>query len=66
MPWRTITDSRAAQTQGIAEELDAAAIDLRGPAQQAVRREYLNIGGEDVLDQTPARCSRRGRRSTGC
>lgn len=47
--------ARAVQTQGIADELDAAAINLRGPAQQAVRRvrEYLNIPGENVLDPHP-------------
>jgi len=47
--------ARAVNTQAIAEELDAAAINLRGPAQQAVRRvrEYLNIPGEQVLDPNP-------------
>lgn len=45
----------AVDTQGLADSLDAAAVNLRGPAQQAVNRVrgYLNIPGDDVLDPNP-------------
>lgn len=42
-------------TQPLANQLDAAAVNLRGPAQQAVNRVrgFLNIPGTDALDPNP-------------
>jgi len=47
--------ARAVDTQGIADTLDTLAVDLRGPAQQAVQRVrgYLNIPGQQALDPSP-------------
>jgi hypothetical protein len=43
------------ETQPLADALDAAAVDLRGPAQRAVQqvRGYLNIPGTNQLDPNP-------------
>lgn len=48
-------NSKAVDTEGLANELDAAATNLRGPEQTAVKgvREYLNIPGTDQLDPNP-------------
>lgn len=46
---------RAVNTEGLAGELETAAVELRGPAQQAATRArgMLNITGEDELDPSP-------------
>jgi hypothetical protein len=48
-------NAQAVNTKPIAEALDALAIDLRGPAQKAVRevRGMLNIPGTNQLDPSP-------------
>jgi hypothetical protein len=48
-------NAQSVNTQPIAETLDALAIDLRGPAQKAVRevRGMLNIFGTNQLDPSP-------------
>lgn len=48
-------NARAVETRPIAETLDTLAIDLRGPAQKAVRevRGMLNIPGTNNLDPSP-------------
>lgn len=48
-------NARAVDTTDLANNLDAAAVNLRGPAQEALRRVrgYLNIPGEQVLDPNP-------------
>jgi hypothetical protein len=52
---QALQGSRAVDTQGVANSLDALAVDLRGPEQQAVQqvRSYLNIPGQQVLDPSP-------------
>jgi hypothetical protein len=48
-------DARAVNTQPLADNLDAAVANVRGPEQQAIQRVrgYLNIPGTDVLDPHP-------------
>jgi hypothetical protein len=48
--------AQAVDTSNIANRLDAAIVNLRGPAQSAVKkvRDMLNVYGEDVLDPNPA------------
>jgi hypothetical protein len=48
-------DARAVNTQGVANELDSAIVNLRGEAQSALRnvRQMLNVHGTDVLDPHP-------------
>lgn len=48
-------NARAVDTRPIADNLESAATNLRGPAQSAVQqvRSYLNIPGTDVLDPHP-------------
>lgn len=50
------TQSRRVDTTDIAENLDAAVVRLRGPAQKALAdvRRMLNVHGTDVLDPNPA------------
>jgi hypothetical protein len=52
---QAVRGGQAVNTQGIADTLDTLAVDLRGPAQQAVQRVrgYLNIPGQQVLDPSP-------------
>lgn len=53
---RAIDESGAAvQSKALADSLDAAAVDLRGPAQVAVKkaRDMLNIPGTTELDPNP-------------
>ncbi|UVC09851.1 hypothetical protein IHQ71_04350 [Rhizobium sp. TH2] len=48
-------NARAVDTTDLANSLDSAVVNLRGPAQEALRRVrgYLNIPGEQVLDPNP-------------
>lgn len=48
-------NARAVNTQGIANDLDAATANLRGPAQEAVQRvrRFLDIPGTTELDPHP-------------
>jgi hypothetical protein len=50
-----LANARAVDTRDIAFLLDSHAVNLRGPAQAAVRgvRQMLNVAGGDVLDPNP-------------
>ena len=52
---RALDGAQAVNTQPIADEMDTMAVNLRGPAQQAVQRVrgYLNIPGQQALDPNP-------------
>lgn len=51
-----LANARAVNTTAIANDLDAQAVNLRGPAQAAVRsvRDMLNVAGTAHLDPNPA------------
>jgi hypothetical protein len=50
-----MAEARAVNMEPLAQQLEASAINLRGPEQQAVQRvrNFLNIPGTDVLDPNP-------------
>lgn len=52
---QAFSNARAVDTDGIALNLDSAAVNLRGEAQNVARslRDMLNVHGADVLDPNP-------------
>jgi hypothetical protein len=53
---KVLEGAQAVDTSNIANRLDAAIVNLRGPAQSAVKkvRDMLDVYGEDLLDPNPA------------